>query len=131
MRRLPVLHLALLATVLFIGGCKSNNKGKIEGTKWTSLAATVKGTPIPAGTLQLEFTTDGKMVYKIGQKTITGTYYGSAHPRQDMPRIADWVERGLVDVASLVTRRYTLAEINRAYEDIETDAVGRGVIVFA
>src|SRR5207247_1434503 len=66
-----------------------------------------------------------------GATTITGTYYGSAHPRQYMPRIADWVERGLVDVASLVTRRYPLAEINRAYEDIETDAVGRGVIVFA
>jgi Zn-dependent alcohol dehydrogenase len=47
-----------------------------------------------------------------------------------MPRIADWVQRGRLDVASLVTRRYTLAEINRAYEDIETDAVGRGVIVF-
>ena len=65
-----------------------------------------------------------------GEKTITGTYYGSAHPRQDMPRIADWVERGRLDVASLVTRRYALADINRAYEDIETDAVGRGVIVF-
>ena len=47
-----------------------------------------------------------------------------------MPRIADWVGRGLVDVAGLVQRRYALAEINRAYEDIETEAVGRGVIVF-
>ena len=42
---------------------------------------------------------------------------------------ADWVGRGLVDVTSLVTRRYPLADINRAYEDIETDAVGRGVLV--
>ena len=63
------------------------------------------------------------------EKTIRGCYYGSAHPRQDMPRIADWVGRGLVDVTSLVTRRYPLADINRAYEDIETDAVGRGVLV--
>jgi len=29
-----------------------------------------------------------------------------------------------------VTRRYPLADINRAYEDIDTDAIGRGVIVF-
>ena len=65
-----------------------------------------------------------------GEKTITGCYYGSAHPRQDMPRIADWVERGLLDVAGLVTRRYGLADINRAYEDLDTEAVGRGVIVF-
>jgi Zn-dependent alcohol dehydrogenase len=29
-----------------------------------------------------------------------------------------------------VTRRYPLADINRAYEDLDTDAVGRGVILF-
>ena len=40
------------------------------------------------------------------------------------------VERGRLAVAGLVTRRYPLAEINRAYEDIETDAMGRGVLVF-
>jgi len=34
-------------------------------------------------------------------------------------------------VAGLVTRRYPLTEINQAYEDLETDAVGRGVLVFA
>jgi S-(hydroxymethyl)glutathione dehydrogenase/alcohol dehydrogenase len=71
------------------------------------------------------------VVLTRGEKTITGCYYGSAHPRQDMPRIADWAGRGLIDVAGLVTRRYALAEINRAYEDIDTDAVGRGVITFA
>jgi S-(hydroxymethyl)glutathione dehydrogenase/alcohol dehydrogenase len=70
------------------------------------------------------------VVLTRGEKTITGCYYGSAHPRQDMPRIADWVGRGLLDVAGLVTRRYPLAEINRAYEDLDTDAVGRGVLVF-
>ena len=64
------------------------------------------------------------------EKTIRGSYYGSARPRQDMPRIADWYSRGLLDIDTLVTRRYSLAEINRAYEDIETDGVGRGVIVF-
>jgi Zn-dependent alcohol dehydrogenase len=47
-----------------------------------------------------------------------------------MPRIADWAEQGRLDVSGLVTRRYSLADINRAYEDIETDAVGRGVILF-
>src|SRR5262245_4753241 len=70
------------------------------------------------------------VVLTRGEKTITGCYYGSAHPRQDMPRIADWYSRGLLDIDSLVTRRYPLTEINRAYEDIETDAVGRGVLVF-
>jgi Zn-dependent alcohol dehydrogenase len=64
------------------------------------------------------------------EKTIRGCYYGTARPRQDMPRIADWYGRGLLDIDGLVTRRYPLAEINRAYADLDTDAVGRGVIVF-
>jgi NDMA-dependent alcohol dehydrogenase len=64
------------------------------------------------------------------EKTIRGCYYGSARPRQDMPRIVDWHARGLLDIDGLVTRRYGLADINRAYEDLESDAVGRGVIVF-
>jgi len=64
------------------------------------------------------------------EKTIRGCYYGSARPRQDMPRIVDWHARGLLDIDGLVTRRYGLADINRAYEDLDSDAVGRGVIVF-
>ncbi len=64
------------------------------------------------------------------EKTIRGCYYGSARPRQDMPRIVDWHARGLLDIDGLVTRRYGLRDINRAYEDLESDAVGRGVIVF-
>ena len=48
-------------------------------------------------------------------------------PCQDGTRL---IPVELLDVAGLVTRRYPLAEINRAYEDIDTDAVGRGVITF-
>jgi Zn-dependent alcohol dehydrogenase len=64
------------------------------------------------------------------EKTIRGCYYGTARPRQDMPRIAEWYTRGLIDIDGLITRRYTLADINRAYEDLDTDVVGRGVLVF-
>ncbi len=63
------------------------------------------------------------------EKTIRGCFYGSSQPRQDMPRIADWYSRGLLNIDGLITRRYTLDDINRAYEDLESDAVGRGVIV--
>jgi NDMA-dependent alcohol dehydrogenase len=63
------------------------------------------------------------------EKTIRGCYYGTARPRQDMPRIAEWYARGLLDIDGLVTRRYPLADINRAYEDLDTGATGRGVLV--
>ena len=52
----------------------SANKGKIEGTKWSSVEATVKGTKIAAGLLKLEFGKDGKLVYVAGAAKFTGTY---------------------------------------------------------
>jgi hypothetical protein len=64
----------VLALLPFLAGCSSNNKGKIEGTKWTSQAATVKGKSIPAGVLQLEFKKDMSLVYRAGTQTFTGTY---------------------------------------------------------
>ena len=53
---------------------KSNNKGKIEGTKWTNIESTVKGLKIPANLLKLEFGKDGKLVYEAGPQKFTGTY---------------------------------------------------------
>jgi hypothetical protein len=52
----------------------SSNKGKIEGTKWNSLEAIVKGNKIPAAALKLEFSKDGKLVYQAGAARFTGTY---------------------------------------------------------
>ena len=69
-----VVQLALVAALVCSFGCSSKNKGKIEGTKWSSEAATVKGQPLPAGALSLDFASDGKLVYKAGPTTFTGTY---------------------------------------------------------
>ncbi len=74
MRSLFVPRVACVAALLLAAGCSSSNKGKIEGTKWTSLAATMKGQPLPAGILQLTFGKDGSVVYKAGPQTFTGTY---------------------------------------------------------
>src|SRR5438132_873310 len=73
MRKLPLVRLVVLFVVLFAVGC-SNNKGKIEGTKWTSQAATIKGQAVPAGMMQLEFKTDGTMTYTIMGQPLTGRY---------------------------------------------------------
>jgi S-(hydroxymethyl)glutathione dehydrogenase / alcohol dehydrogenase len=64
------------------------------------------------------------------EKTIRGCYYGSSRPRQDMPRIVDWYSRGLIDIDGLITRHYSLDDINQAYQDLDSDAVGRGIIDF-
>ena len=43
MTRQLVCGLLVLGAALCAAGCSSSNRGKIEGTKWTSLAADVKG----------------------------------------------------------------------------------------
>jgi hypothetical protein len=73
MRSVVVLRLSLVAVLALATGC-SSNKGKIEGTKWTSQAATVKGKPVTTGFVQLEFTKDGKVTLKRDTDTFTGSY---------------------------------------------------------
>jgi hypothetical protein len=65
---------AFMVAILFAFGCSSNNKGKIEGTKWSSMAATVKNQNVPAGALSLEFATDGSVIYNAGPMRYTGKY---------------------------------------------------------
>jgi hypothetical protein len=76
--------LALLGGVALIGPARadSNNKGKIEDTKWTSLKATITlkdelkedKIELPAGALKLEFGKDGKVTYRTGSQVYSGTY---------------------------------------------------------
>ena len=74
MRLAPVVRIAVVVALLCSVGCSSNNKGKIEGTRWSSLPGMVKGRSIPAGTLKLDFTKDGRLSYDTPGGVFTGTY---------------------------------------------------------
>ena len=71
---LRALRFALLLTLLGTAGCASENKGKIEGKKWRSCTATVKGQSLSDGALHLEFKTDGGLVYRARNQVFRGTY---------------------------------------------------------
>lgn len=73
MRPVSALYLVVVALALLSAGC-SSNKGKIEGTKWSSQAGVVKGINLPPGTLHLSFGTDGSLVYTVGPQAYTGKY---------------------------------------------------------
>ena len=62
------------------------------------------------------------------EKTVKGTYYGSARPRLDMPRIIEMAQQGQIELERLVTRHYTLDQINEGFEALERGDVGRGVL---
>jgi NDMA-dependent alcohol dehydrogenase len=64
------------------------------------------------------------------EKTVTGTYYGSANPARDFPLFADLYLKGKLDLGRLVSKTYPLDQINQAYADMLNGAVARGVIGF-
>ena len=52
----------------------SNNKGKLEGTKWESKAATFDGVAVPAGIIKLDFSKNENLLFRIADKIYKGTY---------------------------------------------------------
>lgn len=66
----------LLLLALVSAGCSSasNNKGKIEGTKWENEATTIDGKELAAGDVYLEFTKDGKLHLDNRDGANDGTY---------------------------------------------------------
>src|SRR5262249_51288878 len=70
----------------------------------------------------------GGMVY--GEKTLSGTYYGSIRPANDFAVLADLDIDKRIDLDSLISRTYKFDEINEGFRLLTTGAVARGVIVF-
>src|SRR5215469_15911061 len=64
------------------------------------------------------------------QKTLAGTLFGSANPRFDIPRLLGLYEAGKLKLDELITRTYTLEQINEGYQDMRDGKNIRGVILY-
>ena len=62
--------------------------------------------------------------------SIKGSYYGSGNTAREFPKYADLYLRGMLAIDQLVTRTYSLDQINEAYADMIAGNTARGVIVF-
>lgn len=65
----------------------------------------------------------------LEDRTIKGSYYGSARVTRDFPRFIELIESGRLDVASMVTRTYALDDVNDAFAAMRDGEVVRGVVV--
>ncbi|MEZ5167826.1 MAG: NDMA-dependent alcohol dehydrogenase [Acidimicrobiales bacterium] len=63
-------------------------------------------------------------------KQIRGTIFGSDSPRRAVPRLLGMYQAGQLKLDELVTRTYTLDQINEGYQDMRDDKNIRGVLVF-
>lgn len=64
------------------------------------------------------------------QKRLQGCLYGMMSPSADVPRLLAMYEQGQLKLDELVTRTYTLDEINLGYEDMHAGTNLRGLIEF-
>ncbi|MBI5333152.1 MAG: Zn-dependent alcohol dehydrogenase [Burkholderiales bacterium] len=66
----------------------------------------------------------------LEEKTLTGSYFGSARPRADFPRLLSLYKGGRLKLDELITHRYTIDEAPQAFADLAEGRNARGVIVF-
>jgi S-(hydroxymethyl)glutathione dehydrogenase / alcohol dehydrogenase len=63
-------------------------------------------------------------------KQISGSLYGSANPRVAIPQLLDMYRDGIIKIDELITKTYTLDQVNEGYADVEAGKILRGAIIF-
>jgi Zn-dependent alcohol dehydrogenase len=63
-------------------------------------------------------------------KEIKGSIYGSGNPRSDIPRLLSLYRQGKLKLDELITKTYTLDQINEGYQAMRDGKNIRGVILF-
>jgi len=94
-------------------------------------AARPGGTVVLAGLAPMDSTMrlSGALLTRQ-EKTVMGTYYGTANPARDFPSYANLHLEKKIDLTALISRTYSLGEINEAFEAMLAGELARGVIVF-
>ena len=65
----------------------------------------------------------------IMEKKLVGSCFGSANARSDIPMLLDLYRNGQLELDGLITRTYTLEDVNKGYADMHAGKNIRGVIV--
>lgn len=65
----------------------------------------------------------------LHEKQVVGALFGSANPRKDIPKLLELYRFGQLQLDPLITRTYTLDQVNEGYQDLRDGKNLRGVIV--
>jgi alcohol dehydrogenase (nicotinoprotein) len=69
-------------------------------------------------------------VLAVTQRRIAGSFFGSCNPVYDVPLLLGLYQRGELLLDELVSKHYSLDEINEGYADLAAGRNARGVIEF-
>jgi NDMA-dependent alcohol dehydrogenase len=64
------------------------------------------------------------------EKQVVGSLFGSGNPRADIPKLLGLYRAGQLDLDGLVTKTYSLDEVNDGYEDMRSGKNIRGVMIY-
>jgi S-(hydroxymethyl)glutathione dehydrogenase/alcohol dehydrogenase len=64
------------------------------------------------------------------EKTLMGSYYGSADVRSDFARMLNLWRNGRLDLEGMVTKKIAIDDVNEAVADLKAGTVIRSVITF-
>jgi S-(hydroxymethyl)glutathione dehydrogenase/alcohol dehydrogenase len=68
-------------------------------------------------------------VLTLFRKTVKGSLFGDCNPTTDIPKILGLYQAGDLKLDEIITRTYTLDEVNEGYDDLLAGQNVRGVIV--
>ncbi|WP_117000277.1 NDMA-dependent alcohol dehydrogenase [Desertimonas flava] len=64
------------------------------------------------------------------EKQVVGSLFGSANPRADIPKLLELYGKAQIDLDGLVTKTYTLDQVNEGYQDMRDGKNIRGVLIY-
>jgi len=95
----------------------------VECTRKRGLTVWVGAAPV-----NTPVTLDARML--IPEKMIIGNVYGTARPHVDFPKLLRMYKQGKLKLDELVTRVYSLEEVNTAFDALSKGEVARSVISY-
>ena len=93
-----------------------------------AVAASAEG--VPASTAKCTATVS-LLDMTLMEKQVVGSLFGSGNPRYDIPKLLNLWREGLLDLDGLVTKTYTLDDVNEGYDDMRAGRNIRGVMVYS
>ena len=96
-----------------------------------ALAATRKGgTVVVTGLSRVDAVGAIQMFpFVMQEKRLVGSAYGSGRPPDDIRRLVEWFQEGRLKLRELVSRTYSLDQVNDALAALAASAGARGVIL--
>lgn len=70
-------------------------------------------------------------LFTMLQKELRGAIFGGANPRAEIPNLLSMYKAGKLNLDDLITKTYTLEEINQGYQDMLEGKNIRGVILYS